>query len=134
MIGLVLAVPLVSWWCVTEAVDVMFGNDPQTFLQTSQPLLNGRVRLGLYRQHMWDAWYWTVVASTDSLAPAIVAPNGVLPTTLPIVFSKVQLGFQEPPLQLRAMSETEAALCGKLTCRTIRCTAASQQCQLVSDQ
>jgi hypothetical protein len=109
----------------------MFANDEHTTRVTVLPMLDGRVSLGLYRQHMWDAVLWTVIAAPDSLPHAIAAPNAVLASTLAVVAGEAQLGFQDPPLRLEQQSRTDAALCGTRGCQTIRCADATRACQRV---
>jgi hypothetical protein len=94
-------------------------------------MLDGRVQLGLYRQHMWDALLWTVMVAPDSLPRVVPAHNGVITSTLSVVVSQAQLGFEDPELQLRKVSRTDATLCDNRTCDTIRCAEATRSCERI---
>jgi len=136
-VSLVAAVSLAVVWVVYRAHGIVkstFANSEHTELHTSLSMLDGRLHVGLYRQQMWDAVLWTVMASPDSLPLSLDAPSGVITRPLSLLFTDTQLGFREPPLQLRAVSATDAELCGKMICRTIRCIAPHQRCELVSQQ
>lgn len=131
IVAICICTALLTWLALKALADSVFSSDESTALVTSVPMLDGRMRLGLYRQHMWDALLWSVVASPDSLPAIIRAPRGTPNTKLAIVTGDAQLGFQDPPLQLRAESRTSALLCGKQGCQTIQCDDATGTCHRI---
>jgi hypothetical protein len=134
VVSLGLGILALVWWATTQAIEDLFTNDEHSERQLVLSMLDGAVSLGLYRQHMWDALIWTVIATPDPLPPAIAAHNAVLDSTVTqlVVLSETQLGFQDPPLRLERVSRTDATLCGARRCQTIRCADATRTCQRIA--
>jgi hypothetical protein len=127
------ASPVALRWTVEMGIEGMFANDEVSTRQTVLPMLDGGISLGLYRQHMWDALLWTVIATRDPLPRTIAARNAELDSAIQqlVVASDAQLNFQEPPRRLEQQSRPDATLCGKDRCQTIRCDEATRACVVV---
>ncbi|MGV3707767.1 MAG: hypothetical protein ACO1Q7_02930 [Gemmatimonas sp.] len=123
-------IPAILWWGAKQAAEGMFASDEVTTRQTVVPMLDGAVSLGLYRQNMWDAILWTVIATGDSMPRTIAAHNAVLDSAVKrlVIGGESQLGFRDPPVRLERQSQTDATLCSKLRCQKIRCDAATRVC------
>lgn len=127
VLGLALFLP----WMVMRGFKEVLSNDEVASLATDVSMLGGRVHVGLYRQHMWDAMLWYVTAYSGSLPHQIRAPNGVVDSTMQIITRPAQLGFDHPPYELTQVSQTALRLCeGEGACRSIRCDPASLGCRL----
>jgi len=126
-LGLALFLP----WMVMQGFKEVLSNDEVARLETELSLLNGRIYVGLYRQHMWDAIHWYVTAQAGPLPSEIPARNAIVDSTVQIITRPAQLGFDHPAYTLTRVSQTSARLCeGPHTCRTIRCDSASVSCRL----